>query len=86
MSNEDTRDLTDQILGIDSVELAIVAIPTQEGRRLSFRSKKPIEVLSIAKKFGGGGHKYASGAFVSREHPLYPELKKHLFSMVEDSL
>lgn len=86
MSNEDTRDLTDQILGIDSVELAIVVIPTTEGKRLSFRSKKPIEVLDIAKQFGGGGHRFASGAFVAKEHPLFAELKKHLFSMAEKVL
>lgn len=86
MSNEDTRDLTDQILGIDSVEVSLVVTPSPEGKKLSFRSKKPIEVLQIAKSWGGGGHKSASGAFVGKSHERYNHLKEDLLNQIGDLL
>lgn len=86
MSNEDTRDLTDQILGIDSVELSLVVSPSSEGKKLSFRSKKPLEILQIAKSWDGGGHKYASGAFVPSSHENFKILKEKLIKQLGELL
>lgn len=86
ISNEDTRDLTDQILGIDSVEIALVVTPSEGAKKLSFRSKKPIEVLSAAKKWNGGGHPYASGALVKDTHPDFHELKQKLIAQLGELL
>lgn len=44
---------------------------TPEGRTFSLRSSENgVDVSEIAKQFGGGGHKHASGFSVPREHEL----------------
>lgn len=43
---------------------------TPEGRVFSLRSDDDFDVAEIAKQYGGGGHKNASGFKVPRQHPL----------------
>lgn len=43
---------------------------TPDGRVFSLRSDDDFDVAEIAKQYGGGGHKNASGFRVGREHPL----------------
>ena len=45
----------------------VVLIISQKGNRLvklSLRSKSPVNVQKVARSFGGGGHKFASGCTV----------------------
>lgn len=59
---DEVRDVTDQIMSIESIEVALVIrqdSPTQ--MKVSLRSKGAIEVLSTAESIGGGGHWYAAG-------------------------
>jgi len=42
---------------------------------VSLRSRSPVEVLDLAKTFGGGGHKYACG-FKMKIENFYEFLKK----------
>lgn len=48
---------------IEGVEVSLMFMETREGKtKISFRSKGRIAINELAKKFGGGGHKFASGA------------------------
>ena len=62
---EDTEGLIDYARAIEGVLIAILFEETEEpGKvRISLRSKHPkLDVNSIARHFGGGGHKEAAGA------------------------
>jgi phosphoesterase RecJ-like protein len=48
--------------------------------KLSFRSKKPIDVQKIALFFGGGGHKYASGCVIKGN---IKEIEKRILKQVK---
>lgn len=52
------------LMSLETVELGIVMTQTKRGVKLSFRSKDKVFSNELAKEFGGGGHKNASGAFV----------------------
>lgn len=69
---DDTRDIIDMIMSINSVEAA--ASFREEAKdiyRMSLRSKGKMEILSIAEAFGGGGHLYAAGAEI---HGKYDDI------------
>jgi phosphoesterase RecJ-like protein len=51
--------------------------------RVSMRSKGDIDVCSVAKQFGGGGHKNASGCTVAG---TYAEVRARLVSALEDAI
>ena len=86
MSSEDTRDLTDHILGVDSVEISLVVSPHEGGKKLSIRSRKPVRVLELAELWGGGGHPAAAGAFIPAGSERLLNLKKELLQEVEKLL
>ncbi len=58
----DVENFTDYVLSIRNVVIGLVFIELGDGVKISFRSKGDIAVNSLAKHFGGGGHKNASGA------------------------
>jgi phosphoesterase RecJ-like protein len=65
---EDTEGLIDYARSIDGVVVAVLFEELAEpGKiRVSFRSKHPkVDVNSIARHFGGGGHREASGARIA---------------------
>ncbi len=53
------------------------------GVKVSFRSKTDIDVNEIAKKFGGGGHKAASGCVIEKS---MDEAEQMLVSVVEEAI
>lgn len=53
------------------------------GVKVSFRSKTDIDVNEIAKKFGGGGHKAASGCVIKTN---MDEAEQMLISVVEEAI
>jgi phosphoesterase RecJ-like protein len=62
---EDTEGLIDYARSIEGVLIAVLFEESPEpGKiRVSFRSKTPkLDVNSIARHFGGGGHREAAGA------------------------
>jgi phosphoesterase RecJ-like protein len=62
---DDSRDLIDMIMNIESVQAAAVfREDSPENFKLSLRSKGIFPILEIAENFGGGGHHYASGASI----------------------
>lgn len=83
---EGKHDILDRVLDLlKSVRTvrAIVILSQMDGGRikLSLRSKKPVDVQKVARIFGGGGHKFASGCVVRGNLPeveenVLNELKK----------
>ncbi len=65
---EDIEGLIDHARSIDSVLVAVLfeELPEPNRVRISFRSKHPqVDVNSIARHFGGGGHREAAAARIS---------------------
>lgn len=58
----DSEDFVNFALSLVSIEVAIFLRESDTGVRVSLRSKNYIDVSTIAKKFGGGGHNRAGGA------------------------
>ncbi len=58
----DVDNLTNYVLSIQHVVVGLVFIELSDGVKISFRSKGDIAINTLAKYFGGGGHKNASGA------------------------
>lgn len=62
----DTEGLVNVILSIEGYEVGVFLMETDEGVKLSFRSKGGRFVNAFAQKyFAGGGHQYAAGGFSS---------------------
>ena len=77
---DEARDVIDLIMNIDTLEAAILF--REDGvnyYKVSLRSKGQINVLDVAEELGGGGHLYASGAFVKGS---YDELKERIVNSV----
>lgn len=63
--SEDCEGIINFARDIGSVEVAVFLREDDDGKiKASFRSKNYIDVNRIAEKFGGGGHKRASGATI----------------------
>ncbi len=76
----DTEDLINFPRGVEGVEIALVFIEQVDGgTKISFRSRSA-DVSKLAERFGGGGHKLASGARVMR--PL-PEVRDEVLAAAE---
>lgn len=59
----DTEDMVNECLTIAGTQAAFIAVEQQNRIiKVSFRSRSELNVAAIAEKFGGGGHKQASGA------------------------
>ena len=63
---EDCEGLVNYALGIEGIETALFFRELPDHRfRVSLRSKGQIDVACIAEKFGGGGHRCASGCSIA---------------------
>src|SRR2546430_14574183 len=59
----DTEDLVNYTRSITAVEVGLFFMEQPAGGvKVSFRSRQKVDVARIAEKFGGGGHRLASGA------------------------
>lgn len=57
--------IASEFLGPKNIHISITFTEGDEGKvKISFRSKGKYDVCAVAKKFGGGGHKNASGAMI----------------------
>jgi phosphoesterase RecJ-like protein len=83
-THEDTENLINECRRISTVEVAALLVELKDGRiRCSMRSTGNIDVSEIAAKFGGGGHKMASGTFLPG--PL-EEAKKIIINEVTEKI
>lgn len=61
----DTEDAINQTLSVRGTKAAVIFVgQIRGGFKLSFRSRCEFDCNEIARQFGGGGHKAASGAFL----------------------
>jgi phosphoesterase RecJ-like protein len=61
----DTEDLVNECLTIVGTVAAFIAIEqSNRNIKVSYRSRTPIDVASVAQQFGGGGHKQAAGSIM----------------------
>lgn len=60
--DEDTSEITNALLAIERVQVALLFRELGDGRvKVSLRSKAGVDVHRLASEFGGGGHRNASG-------------------------
>ncbi|HWP81615.1 MAG TPA: bifunctional oligoribonuclease/PAP phosphatase NrnA [Bacteroidota bacterium] len=64
-SEADTENFINYTLSIRGVEIGLMITELAEGIKISFRSKGDIPINSLAKEFGGNGHKNAAGARIA---------------------
>ena len=61
----DTEDMINLTLAVESAQAAVIMIEQEQGGfKISFRSRCEMDCNEVARRFGGGGHKAAAGAFV----------------------
>jgi phosphoesterase RecJ-like protein len=82
---EDTEEFVDYGLSIKRIETAAIIKEREDGTlKVSLRSKNNVPVQELAAKYGGGGHRTASGFSVKREIQSFKkELKKELEKLIE---
>lgn len=69
---------------IEGVEVAVFFKEIEEGRwKVSLRSKGKVDVAKVAKRLGGGGHRFAAGFEAEGE---LPQIKEKLFKELEIGL
>jgi phosphoesterase RecJ-like protein len=80
----DTEDLINYPRSVEGVEVALLFIEQHEGgTKVSFRSRSRVDVAKLAERFGGGGHKLASGA--RADGPL-AAVRDQVLTAVEEAL
>ena len=81
---EDTEGLINLPLTVRDIQAVVFFKELSEREyRVSMRSKGEIDVCSVAKRFGGGGHKNASGCTVTGE---YDEVRARLAGNLMDAI
>lgn len=66
----DTSDIINHVLAIDGARVAVLFKEVEERKtKVSLRSKGTVDVRAVAARFGGGGHRNASGIVVDRPLP-----------------
>lgn len=84
LETDESRDVIDMIMNIETLEAAALFREDAESEyKVSLRSKGKIEVLSTSEKIGGGGHPFASGAFVKDS---YEGLKQRVVDDLTEKL
>lgn len=83
-SSTDTSDVISMGIEIAQVEVAILFKESEEGTKVSLRSKNIIDVRKIAELFGGGGHIRASGLYLKGKS--IDEAKELIIPTVEKEL
>ncbi|MDR2772274.1 MAG: bifunctional oligoribonuclease/PAP phosphatase NrnA [Elusimicrobiota bacterium] len=77
--SDDSNGIANYLLKVSNVQVACMIKEDGENTRLSMRSVKEFNLLPIAQKFGGGGHKNAAGATVKKTIPQVEKLLKTYF-------
>ncbi len=85
-TDEDTEGFVNELLSIETVQIAALLREAKPGKiRCSLRSRRGFDVASVAREFGGGGHKNAAGcnfegSLSDAEHQLVEGMRKCLAS------
>jgi phosphoesterase RecJ-like protein len=66
----DSEDLVNYTLSVAGVEVGLLFVEQPKGGvKVSFRSRAIVDVARLAERFGGGGHRRASGATIQASLP-----------------
>ncbi len=66
---DDARDVIDMVMNVKTIEAAVlIREDGPKNHKLSFRSKGVYSVGALAQSLGGGGHKFASGAYMNANY------------------
>ncbi len=66
---DDSRDVIDMLMNVNSLQAAaLFREDATDQYKLSLRSKGKVEVLGVAESFQGGGHMFASGAYIEGKY------------------
>jgi phosphoesterase RecJ-like protein len=83
-TQEDSDGLINLPLSVKEIEAVIFFKEVgPQSYRMSMRSKGDVDVLSVARKFGGGGHKNAAGCSMSGP---YPEIRRTLVAELDRAI
>ena len=63
----DSSAIFNEMMSVNGVDVAIYFKALKNRIDVSFRSNDKVDVAALAKAFGGGGHKAASGVSISGE-------------------
>ncbi|MDO4586784.1 MAG: bifunctional oligoribonuclease/PAP phosphatase NrnA [Planctomycetia bacterium] len=78
----DSEDIVNKLLQVAGTEVAVIMVEQKTGGfKLSFRSRCELDCSRLAKRFGGGGHKKAAGAFLN---DCYENVQKAILSATKD--
>lgn len=81
----DTEDLVNFTRTIAGVEVGLFFMEQPRGGvKVSFRSRARVDVAKVAEKFGGGGHRQASGAIIL--DATYAEAKSRVLAAIHSAL
>lgn len=81
---DDSRDLVDMMMNIESVEVAALIREDETNTfKVSFRSKGRVIVNELAEQLSGGGHMFSAGASV---HMSAEKLKNTIISYFEKTI
>jgi phosphoesterase RecJ-like protein len=81
--NGDTSDLISIGMNIDEVEVAVLFKESDDGVKVSLRSKYDFDVRKLAEIFGGGGHAKAAGLHLRKS---MDEAKRLVINEIEKGL
>ncbi len=82
-TENETEDLVNEPMRLRDVEISALVIETDNGSRVSLRSREFVDVAEVARRFGGGGHARAAG-LRSDEPPN--KFAKKLFAACEKAI
>jgi len=81
----DTEDLINLALEIEGTVFAVIMVGQVDGGyKMSFRSRCDVAANEVAKRFGGGGHRAAAGAFI--DNNSFEEVQNEVLSGVREML
>lgn len=80
----DTEDAINLTLAVEGTQAAVIMLEQLRGGfKLSFRSRCGLDCNEVAKRFGGGGHKAAAGAF---QEGTLAEVQARVLPVVREAL
>ena len=80
----DTENLINECLRVRGTQVGVLLVEANDDEvRVSLRSRPPVDVLQVAERFGGGGHRRAAGA---RLHGSLDRVETQVLAAVEEIL
>ncbi|MDF2882462.1 MAG: nrnA [Clostridiaceae bacterium] len=80
----DSAELIAAAMEIGSIDCAVLFKETDDGYKISLRSKNIVDVSKVAESLGGGGHKRAAGAFIKDKD--LNNVKEKVLNLIKNEL